>query len=255
MGAVLRSATTRPPAVAGTFYPADPVRLRAEFQDLLAEAPSPPAIRPKALIVPHAGYAYSGPVAAAGFAALSGVTGGIRRAVVIGPAHYVPISGIGAPTVAAFATPLGDLPLDRDALASLADLPFVGPTDAPHAPEHALEVELPFLQACLGELAIVPLVIGEAGPEQVAVVLDRLWGGPERNSGAAARLMQLGRHGRTATPRGGLRRLGARVTKRRGRRFYSAAFRSGVRRPAASRAWERSAMMSSICSIPTESRT
>src|SRR5262245_13099419 len=133
----------RPPAVAGSFYTASPGRLRAEVAGLLAEAPAQAADGVKALIAPHAGYIYSGKVAATAFAALRDIAGTITRVVVIGPAHYVALRGIAVPTADAFETPLGRVPVDRDALAALADLPGVIESDAPHAPEHALEVELP----------------------------------------------------------------------------------------------------------------
>ena len=170
--------TMRPPAVAGTFYPAAPDRLRSAVADLLAGAAPAAGPAPKALIAPHAGYVYSGAVAAAAFAALRAARG-IERVVVIGPAHYVPVAGVAVPTADAFATPLGDVPVDAKALATIADLPFVAPSDAAHRPEHALEVELPFLQAVLEEFAIVPLLVGDAGAREVAELLRRLWGGPE----------------------------------------------------------------------------
>ena len=130
--------------------------------------------------MPHAGYAYSGAVAAAAFAALGEETAqAIRRVVVIGPSHHAAFRGIAAPTAEAFATPLGRVPVDREALSALAGLRFVGLADEPHAPEHALEVELPFLQLRLGAFAAVPLLVGDADPQEVAEVLRRLWGGPE----------------------------------------------------------------------------
>ena len=172
--------TTRPPAVAGQFYPADPDRLRAEVSMLLAAAPrAAPSGRPKAIIAPHAGYRYSGQIAAAAFATLEDSAKSIKRVVLIGPAHYVPFRGIAVPTVDAFATPLGRVPLDSDALVAITALPGVQAADAPHAPEHALEVELPFLQVLLPRFTAVPLLVGDARPEKVAAVLDRLWGGPE----------------------------------------------------------------------------
>ena len=172
--------TTRPPAVAGQFYPTDPDRLRAEVSQLLAAAPrAAPSGRPKAIIAPHAGYRYSGQIAAAAFATLEDSAKRIERVVLIGPAHYVPFRGIAVPTVNAFATPLGRVPLDCDALVAITALPRVQAADAPHAPEHALEVELPFLQVLLPRFTAVPLLVGDARPEEVAAVLDRLWGGPE----------------------------------------------------------------------------
>src|SRR5262249_19238378 len=122
---------------------------------------------------------WSGRVAAEAFATLRASAQSIERVVLIGPAHFVAVRGIAAPTVDAFETPLGCVPVDRHALSAIADLPFVIATDAPHAPEHSLEVELPFLQALLPNFAVVPLVIGDAAPQDVAEVLRRLWGGPE----------------------------------------------------------------------------
>ena len=130
--------------------------------------------------MPHAGYGYSGAVAATAFATLGEETAqAIRRVVVIGPSHHAAFRGIAAPTAKAFATPLGRVPVDWGALSALADLRVVGIADEPHAPEHALEVELPFLQLRLGAFAAVPLLVGEADPQNVAEVLRRLWGGSE----------------------------------------------------------------------------
>jgi MEMO1 family protein len=173
----------RPPAVAGRFYAGDARRLRATVSELLAQAPTsakmPARTSPKALIAPHAGYVYSGGVAATAFATLRKSAPSIARVVLIGPVHYVAVRGIAAPTVDAFETPLGSMPVDRAAISAIADLPFVVQADGPHAPEHALEVELPFLQALLPSFAIVPLLVGRAAAQDVADVLRRLWGGPE----------------------------------------------------------------------------
>jgi MEMO1 family protein len=169
------TAGTRPPAVAGLFYPGDPQTLRVGLAQLLAANPATgPA--PKALIAPHAGYVYSGPVAARAYNLLPA---GIRRVVLLGPAHRVPLRGLALPTVAAFRTPLGDVPLDLVAMRSLDALPQVVRSDEAHRQEHSLEVHLPFLQARLGEFTLVPLVVGWASPADVAEVLERLWGGPE----------------------------------------------------------------------------
>jgi AmmeMemoRadiSam system protein B len=170
---------TRPPAVAGLFYPGDPDLLRAQVLDLLADFAAPTKNMPKALVAPHAGYAYSGRVAAAAFATLRDSAQAITRVVLIGPAHYVHVRGIAAPTVDAFETPLGRVAIDLEALRKIADLPFVIRADAPHGPEHALEVELPFLQTVLASFQVVPLVVGDAAPQDVADVLRQLWGGPE----------------------------------------------------------------------------
>jgi hypothetical protein len=175
----------RPPAVAGpypraAFYPADPRELRELVDSLLAQAEAsapPPAGGPKALIAPHAGYQYSGPVAASAYARV--VPEGIRRVVLLGPAHRVPVRGLAAPCAEAFATPLGAVALDRGALAQAARLRQVGRSDPAHADEHSLEVQIPFLQRRLGSFELAPLVVGDAEPEQVDEVIEALWGGPE----------------------------------------------------------------------------
>ena len=167
----------RPAAVAGSFYPADPTRLNAAVARLLAQVSPFGGAAPKALIAPHAGYVYSGAVAAAAFAQLCGHGHGIARVIVIGPAHYVPVRGIALATAEAFATPLGRVAVDRDALAAIADLPCVSTMDAAHAPEHTIEVELPFLQRVLPRFTLVPLLVGSATGQEVGEVLARLWGG------------------------------------------------------------------------------
>src|SRR5262245_25191558 len=175
MATVRHDADIRPAAVAGAFYAADPDRLRQDVAGLMAAVPERARRAPRALIAPHAGYIYSGPVAAYAFAALRDSASAPQRVVVIGPAHYVAVRGIAIPTAAAFATPLGRVPVDREALARVADLPCVVATDAPHAPEHALEVELPFLQCVLGQFTLVPLLVGDAAPEEVDEILERVW--------------------------------------------------------------------------------
>jgi MEMO1 family protein len=169
----------RRPAVAGSFYPAQSDRLRRQVVGLLADAGTPLKIPPKALIAPHAGYIYSGSPAAAAFTTLRNSAQTLARVVLIGPAHYVAIRGIALPSVDAFETPLGRVLVDHGALNEIADLPFVSRNDMAHAPEHALEVELPFLQIVLSSFSLLPLVVGEATVQEVAQVLARLWGGPE----------------------------------------------------------------------------
>jgi AmmeMemoRadiSam system protein B len=170
----------RPPAVAGTFYPADPVVLGAEVDALLTDAGKPTvAGMPKALVAPHAGYRYSGPIAASAYATLRGASEHVTRVILLGPAHYVPVRGLAASSSDAFATPLGEVPLDRDARMIACAIDSVDVDDAAHAPEHSLEVQLPFLQRVLGDFSIVPFVIGRASPDAIADVLDGLWGGPE----------------------------------------------------------------------------
>jgi MEMO1 family protein len=163
-------------AVAGLFYPADPGELKSAVEELLANSKikhRPGRIR--ALIVPHAGYVYSGPVAAKAFALLRTAHYYAGRAAIIGPAHKIWIRGIAVPSVRAFATPLGKIPLDTTVIEEIAALPSAAIDDKPHANEHALEVELPFLQTVLGSARIVPLLVGSATPTEVAEVLSRLW--------------------------------------------------------------------------------
>lgn len=170
----------RPPAVAGFFYPGDAAELAATVDACLAQAAAPRGgPPPKALIVPHAGYVYSGPVAGSAYARIAPHAGTIRRVVLLGPAHRAWLRGLAAPGVEGFATPLGVVPIDRRAIDAVADLPQVQVSDAPHAGEHSLEVQLPFLQRVLGAFALAPFAVGDASAEEVAEVIERLWGGPE----------------------------------------------------------------------------
>jgi len=170
----------RPPAVAGAFYPSDPEELDQIVRCCLegAEAQSSKAA-PKALIAPHAGYIYSGPIAASAYARLASVHSSIRRVVLLGPSHVVPLVGLAASSADAFLTPLGRIPVDRAAVERVLALPHVELLDRAHAQEHSLEVHLPFLQRVLDDFSLIPLVVGDASPEEVADVLDQLWGGPE----------------------------------------------------------------------------
>ena len=171
--------TLRPPAVAGMFYPGSPAVLSATVDQLLAAAPGSMPTQPKALIVPHAGYIYSGATAALAYAALLPWHATIRRVLLLGPTHRVAVDGIAAPLAEAFATPLGSIALDRAALEKLDELPQIVRSDRAHAEEHSLEVHLPFLQRVLDGFTLVPLAVGHATPQAVAEVLDLLWGGPE----------------------------------------------------------------------------
>lgn len=174
------SRTVRPAAVAGLFYPDRPERLRHDVDDALAQARqvSLRTTGPKALIVPHAGYVYSGRVAAAAYAPLRGRKD-IARVVLLGPCHRVALRGIALPEAAAFTTPLGEVPIDREGAAAIASLPQVVSSAAAHAHEHSLEVQLPFLQTVLPMFKVVPLAVGDATPREVAQVIEALWGGPE----------------------------------------------------------------------------
>lgn len=175
-------AGVRPAAVAGMFYPGAASALAADVDLRLhlagaGRAPAGPV--PKLLLVPHAGYVYSGPVAASAYATLAPARGRVRRVVLLGPTHRVALHGLALPGCAAFETPLGRVAIDRAAMQSLVGLPQVGVSDAAHAQEHSLEVQLPFLQRVLGEFALVPIAVGRATLEEVAQVIERLWGGSE----------------------------------------------------------------------------
>lgn len=174
-------ATVRPPAVAGLFYPGDPRALAAEVEDLLGgvEHLEPRLGFPKAIVVPHAGYIYSGSVAARAYDEIAPARGIVKRVVLLGPTHRVAVRGLALPGSDFFETPLGRIPVDAAAVEALKALPQVASSAPAHAMEHSLEVQLPFLQKVLGSFSLVPLAVGMASPQQVAEVLERLWGGPE----------------------------------------------------------------------------
>lgn len=172
------SAAFRPAAVAGRFYPADATALQAAVRACLP-AGAGATVAPKILLVPHAGYIYSGAVAGAAYARLAPAAGRIRRVVLLGPTHRVAVRGMAIPGVAAFHTPLGAVPLDTELLDELAGLPGIVRSDAAHAQEHALEVQLPFLQHVLGSFRLVPVAVGQVDPHAVDALLERLWGGDE----------------------------------------------------------------------------
>jgi MEMO1 family protein len=171
--------TIRPPAVAGLFYPADAADLTRTVSDMLARVPAPTGAVPKAVIAPHAGYVYSGPIAAHAYALLAPARGTIERVVLLGPTHRVAVRGIAIPDVRAFSTPLGDVELDRPAIEAIRGMPQIVVSDEAHALEHSLEVHLPFLQSVLGSFKLAPLAVGYAQPSEVAEVIEGLWGGPE----------------------------------------------------------------------------
>lgn len=170
--------TTRHPAVAGMFYPDDPVQLRADIETYLRNTSARPGL-PRALIAPHAGYIYSGPIAGSAYACLADGRNTIRRVVIIGPSHRVAFRGIATCDAEAFATPLGSVPVDRETVGRILQHPSVALMDAAHRDEHGLEVHLPFLQTQLDEFSIVPLVVGDADPESIAEVFDLINGGTE----------------------------------------------------------------------------
>tara|TARA_R110002167_G_scaffold58198_1_gene165067 strand:+ start:1186 stop:1986 length:801 start_codon:yes stop_codon:yes gene_type:complete len=171
---------TRPTAVAGLFYPSLPNVLAEMVNNDIAQATPPSEIHiPKVLIVPHAGYIYSGPIAANAYQYLSSVRHIIKRVIIIGPSHRLGFHGVALSSADYFETPLGTIPIDKIAQAKLTDITGVQILDLAHATEHSLEVQLPFLQQLLDEFAIVPIVAGDASPELVEKVIAALWGGPE----------------------------------------------------------------------------
>jgi len=177
--------TVRDPAVAGLFYPASPDRLRAMIRDAVAAATwdSPrqgwPRPVPKAIIGPHAGYLYSGSVAASAYARVAPGRGTIEKVVLIGPAHRVALDTVAASSADTFATPLGELTVDGDGRRAVLSCPGVTVNDDAHAGEHSLEVHLPFIQVVLGDVLVLPLVVGEVPAQVVADALEAVWGGPE----------------------------------------------------------------------------
>lgn len=165
------SGAIRRAAVAGMFYPAGATELRHTVAALLAAAPQPDGPPPKALVAPHAGYVYSGPVAATAYARLVKTGGGIERVVLLGPAHRHPLHGLATHSAQCFETPLGRVPLEHPGGLSVLD--------AAHQGEHSLETQLPFLQVTLGDFHLVPIVVGAAAAGEVAEVIEALWGGDE----------------------------------------------------------------------------
>ncbi|MGH6610089.1 MAG: AmmeMemoRadiSam system protein B, partial [Burkholderiaceae bacterium] len=169
----------RQPAVAGLFYPDDAAELRQTILRYLHQASVIDLPVVKAAIVPHAGYVYSGPIAAAAYVLLAMRRESIRRVVLIGPSHRIYLRGLAVPSANAFVTPLGEIPIDGELKALLLRRGDVVESDAPHAMEHCLEVQLPFLQTILDEFTLLPLVIGAASPQQVASVLEEIWSDEE----------------------------------------------------------------------------
>ncbi len=177
----LPTMSVRPAAVAGLFYPDEPQELRSMIATCLhgAVVQTTQPLVPKALIVPHAGYVYSGPVAASAYARLAPLRERVRRVVLLGPAHRVGFHGIAASSADTFETPLGRVEIDRAAVSHALTLPRVRVFDRAHTDEHSLEVQLPFLQTVLGEFRLIPLLVGDATPDEVADVIEALWNGDE----------------------------------------------------------------------------
>ncbi|MCE2491238.1 MAG: AmmeMemoRadiSam system protein B [Alphaproteobacteria bacterium] len=174
----------RSPAVAGFFYPEDPGELRSTVEAYLADArqtnlEDPDTPWPKAVIAPHAGYVYSGPVAASVYARLEAARETVERVVLLGPSHRIGFTGLAVSSAEAYVTPLGPIPIDARAIAQVAGFKQVRLMDEAHAQEHSLEAHLPFLQTVLRDFQLVPVVVGDVAPDDVTHALDALWGGPE----------------------------------------------------------------------------
>lgn len=170
------SSTVRPAAVAGTFYPGSASELNATLDTLLGSAPTTAAPAPKALIVPHAGYIYSGPIAATAFRRIEAISDRLERVVIVSPAHRVYVEGLVWPGTTHLQTPLGRIEVDVDAI---REIPELVAHPAAHAREHAIEVELPFVQRLAPRAKVIPIAASHAAPQLVGSVLERLWGGPE----------------------------------------------------------------------------
>jgi MEMO1 family protein len=172
------AASVRPPAIAGTFYPADAQTLAAMVDKHLSDARDD-GLDPKALIAPHAGLIYSGPIAGSAYKSIARRAGQISRVVLLGPPHRVAVPKFCVPAATRFRTPLGDVPLDLDGIATALTIPGVEQSDIPHAEEHSLEIHLPFLQRVLGDFTLVPVIVGGPAPQETETLLKALWGGPE----------------------------------------------------------------------------
>ncbi len=169
----------RLPVVAGMFYPADANELANTVQRLLDEVEPQDGPIPKALIAPHAGYIYSGAIAASAYVQLIPAKFTIKHVILLGPSHHVPLHGLAASSATHFETPLGLIPIDTRAISQISHFPQVSINDEAHAKEHSLEVHLPFLQLILDEFSLIPLVVGQSTPEEVNQILADLWDGPE----------------------------------------------------------------------------
>jgi MEMO1 family protein len=173
-----RQLSIRPPAVAGSFYPQNASQLNELLEDYLTNS-DVDITPPKAIIAPHAGYIYSGQIAANIYRNIEKLKTQITRVVLLGPAHRIYVKGIALPSNTHFATPLGNVPIDTNVLEQLEHHSYVQFSDAAHEQEHSLEVHIPFLQKVLNNFTLIPLLVGEAEPEQVAKLLSELWGGDE----------------------------------------------------------------------------
>jgi AmmeMemoRadiSam system protein B len=171
--------STRKAAVAGYFYEAQAAGLQHQVSQFIEQSPLVSRMRPKVLIVPHAGYVYSGSTAAQAYRSLESYQDKIHRVVLLGPAHRVYLDGMAVPSVDTFSTPLGEVKLDTRSIEQISSMPAVTVSDEAHREEHSLEVQLPFLQVVLEQFTLVPVVVGNCDARRVAAVIDELWGGEE----------------------------------------------------------------------------
>ncbi|MCP3936732.1 MAG: AmmeMemoRadiSam system protein B [Actinomycetia bacterium] len=178
----------RYPAVSGSFYPNDAAELTRDVDRFMTRCKHPGQGevdadvrgRAKIVVVPHAGYRYSGSVAGCAYSRLARLVPAPKRVVLLGPAHTMPVSGMVVPQAHVWRTPLGDVEIDRPAVEALEVLHGVQTDERPHAQEHALEVQLPFLQRVLSDgFTFVPVVVGRTPPDLVADLIDTCWGGDE----------------------------------------------------------------------------
>jgi len=166
----------RPAAVAGMFYSADPNQLQSDVLHYLQQATSSSDFTPKAIIAPHAGYIYSGPIAASAYKLLQPARHQIKQVILLGPSHRVAFRGIATPNADYFSTPLGNIKINQTLCRQVESFDFVHANDAAHAQEHSLEVQLPFLQNILDDFELTPLVVGDCAAQDVAKLLDSIWG-------------------------------------------------------------------------------
>ena len=174
-----RPMTTRPPTIAGTFYPASPSALNVLLDRCWRQRKAVDSPAPKAIIAPHAGLVYSGPIAASAYAPLAAARDTIERVVLLGPSHHFGFDGFAIPATSSWATPLGIVPIDQEALAAVADRADVTVSDRVHEPEHSLEIHLPLLQRVLSDFKLVPIAVGRTTPAACGALLATLWGGDE----------------------------------------------------------------------------
>jgi hypothetical protein len=170
---------SRPAAVAGMFYSDKPQELAATVKSYLAAATPTGDKPPKAIVAPHAGFIYSGPVAGSAYASLAARGKAVERVILVGPSHRVGFSGLALSSATAFETPLGPVHVDREAVAELESQGLAREFEPAHRNEHSLEVQLPFLKHSFPDARIVPILAGDDDWQALAKAIDLLWGGEE----------------------------------------------------------------------------